>query len=381
MGFGTLAIHGGQQPDPSTGAVMPPVYFTSTYAQKSPGEHQGYEYSRTHNPTRTALQNALASIEGGQYGLAFSSGLGAVDAVAKLLKPGDEVVCTNDLYGGTYRLFKRVFEPYGIHFNFVNASRTEEINQAITSKTRMVWLESPSNPMLHISDIQAIAKLKSIKDFILVVDNTFATPYLQKPLHLGADVVLHSATKYLGGHSDVVLGALILNRPDLYEDLAFLQNAVGAVPGPMDCFLVLRGIKTLHLRMERHSDNAEAVFHFLQNHPKVEKVFYPGNENHAGFEVAKKQMKRFGGMLSFVLKGELESDARKFLSNLRIFTLAESLGGVESLCGHPASMTHASIPKEERLKSGLSDGLVRLSMGIEDAQDLIDDLKQALESL
>ena len=381
MGFGTLAIHGGQQPDPSTGAVMPPVYFTSTYAQKSPGEHQGYEYSRTHNPTRTALQNALASIEGGQYGLAFSSGLGAVDAVAKLLKPGDEVVCTNDLYGGTYRLFKRVFEPYGIHFNFVNASRTEEINQAITSKTRMVWLESPSNPMLHISDIQAIAKLKSIKDFILVVDNTFATPYLQKPLHLGADVVLHSATKYLGGHSDVVLGALILNRPDLYEDLAFLQNAVGAVPGPMDCFLVLRGIKTLHLRMERHSDNAEAVFHFLQNHPKVEKVFYPGSENHAGFEVAKKQMKRFGGMLSFVLKGELESDARKFLSNLRIFTLAESLGGVESLCGHPASMTHASIPKEERLKSGLSDGLVRLSMGIEDAQDLIDDLKQALESL
>ncbi len=381
MGFGTLAIHGGQQPDPSTGAVMPPVYFTSTYAQKSPGEHQGYEYSRTHNPTRTALQNALASIEGGQYGLAFSSGLGAVDAVAKLLKPGDEVVCTNDLYGGTYRLFKRVFEPYGIHFNFVNASRTEEINQAINSKTRMVWLESPSNPMLHISDIQAIAKLKSIKDFILVVDNTFATPYLQKPLHLGADVVLHSATKYLGGHSDVVLGALILNRPDLYEDLAFLQNAVGAVPGPMDCFLVLRGIKTLHLRMERHSDNAEAVFHFLQNHPKVEKVFYPGSENHAGFEVAKKQMKRFGGMLSFVLKGELESDARKFLSNLRIFTLAESLGGVESLCGHPASMTHASIPKEERLKSGLSDGLVRLSMGIEDAQDLIDDLKQALESL
>jgi cystathionine beta-lyase len=327
------------------------------------------------------LQNNLASIESGQYALAFSSGLGAVDALVKLLQPGDEVISTNDLYGGTYRLFKQLFERYGIRFHFVNARNVKEIENTINERTRMVWIESPSNPMLHISDIQAIAKLKETQPFTLVVDNTFATPYLQRPLELGADVVLHSATKYLGGHSDVVLGALILNDPNLAERLSFIQNAAAAVTGPMDCFLVLKGVKTLHVRMQRHCSNAEAVARYLDTHSKVEVVHYPGLAYHEGHELAKRQMKEFGGMVSFSLVGGREEDARTLLSNLKIFTLAESLGGVESLCGHPSSMTHASIPREERLKSGLTDSLIRLSVGIEDESDLIQDLQGALQKI
>lgn len=380
-GFGTTAIHGGQEPDPAFGAVMQPVYFTSTYAQSSPGEHKGYEYSRTHNPTRSALERSLASIENGNYGLAFSSGLAAIDAILRLLNPGDEVVSTNDLYGGTHRLFTKTFQRYGVKFTFVDLTTKGGLEAAINEKTRMVWVETPSNPMLQITDISAVAKLKERHNFHLVVDNTFATPYLQQALDLGADIVMHSATKYLGGHSDVILGAAIVNSDELYESLAFNQNSAGGIPGPMDSYLVLRGIKTLHLRMEQHCKNATAVARFLNEHSKVEKVYYPGLSSHKGHSIAAMQMRDFGGMLSFRLMSDSQEDAFKVISSFKIFTLAESLGGVESLCGHPASMTHASIPAEERAKVGLSDSLIRLSIGIEDIRDLLEDLEQALNSI
>lgn len=379
LGFGTKAIHGGQEPDPAFGAVMPPVYLTSTYAQSRPGEHKGYEYSRTHNPTRTALERNLASIENGSFGLAFSSGLAAIDAIVRLLAPGDEVVSTNDLYGGTYRLFTKIFERYGIKFTFVDLTTEGELEAAITERTRMVWVETPSNPMMRITDIQAVAELKKDRDFLLVVDNTFATPCLQRPLEYGADIVMHSATKYLGGHSDVVLGAAVVRSEDLHEQLAFNQNSAGGTPGPLDSYLVLRGIKTLHLRMDRHCSSAMNIARWLEAHPKVDRVHYPGLESHKGHEIAARQMAQFGGMLSFTLKSDLQEEAFSVISSLKIFTLAESLGGVESLCEHPASMTHASIPAEERAKVGLGDSLIRLSVGVEDEKDLIADLEQGLD--
>ena len=380
-GFGTKAIHGGQAPDPAYGAVMPPVYLTSPYAQSSPGVHKGYEYSRTHNPTRSALERSLAAIENGTHGLAFSSGLAAIDAIIRLLQPGDEVVSTNDLYGGTYRLFTKIFERYGLKFTFVDLTEAGALEAALTDKTRMVWVETPSNPMLRITDIAAAAQLKQGRDFLLVVDNTFATPYLQRPLDLGADIVMHSATKYLGGHSDVVLGAAIVRDEVLHERLAFNQNSAGGTPGPLDSYLVLRGIKTLHLRMEQHCSNAAAIADYLQSHPKVDQVYYPGLSSHKGHEIAARQMKLFGGMISFTLVSDSQQQAFDIVSNLEVFTLAESLGGVESLCEHPASMTHASIPAEERAKVGLSDSLIRLSVGVEDAQDLLEDLEQALQRI
>ncbi len=380
-GFGTLAVHAGQSPDPSTGAVMTPVYFTSTYAQHAPGDHQGYAYSRTHNPTRTALQDNIAALEKGTKGIAFASGLAAVDAIVRLLKPGDELVSSNDLYGGTYRLFTKLFAHYGIVFKFIDLSNTANLEEVLSEKTKLVWIETPSNPLLQIIDVKAIAAFKLKYAFELVVDNTFATTYLQKPLDLGADIVMHSATKYLGGHSDVVLGLIVVNKESLAERLFFIQNAAGAIPGPMDCFLVLRGIKTLHLRMRQHCENAKQIAHYLQSHPKVEKVYWPGLSSHRGHGIAAEQMKDFGGMISFSIKGNKESQARSFLSKLNLFTLAESLGGVESLCGHPASMTHASIPREERIKAGLSDSLIRLSVGIEDADDLVEDIDQALSKI
>jgi len=378
MEFNTKVIHGGQEHDPSTGAVMPPIYQTSTYAQVSPGDHKGYEYSRTANPTRTALEKSLASIENGNYGLAFGSGLASIDAVIKLLSPGDEVVSTNDLYGGTYRLFTKIYENYGIKFHFIGMEESENIANYVNSKTKMIWVETPTNPMLNIIDIGAAAEIAKKNNCLLVVDNTFATPYLQRPLELGADIVMHSATKYLGGHSDVVMGALVVNEKELAEKLYFIQNASGAICGPMDSFLVLRGIKTLHLRMQRHCENGKAVANYLMNHPKIDKVYWPGFENHPNHEIAKKQMNDFGGMLSFTIKGNSYEKAIKILENLKIFTLAESLGGVESLSGHPASMTHASIPKEEREKTGVVDSLIRLSVGVESEKDLINDLKIAL---
>lgn len=378
MEFNTKVIHGGQKHDPSTGAVMPPIYQTSTYAQTSPGAHKGYEYSRTGNPTRTALENALASIENGHYGLGFGSGLAAIDAVIKLLSPGDEVISTNDLYGGTYRLFTKVFENFGIKFHFIGMENTENIEKYINKNTKMIWVETPTNPMLNIIDIEAVAVISKKHRLRLVVDNTFATPYLQLPLDLGADIVMHSATKYLGGHSDVVMGALIVKDKELADKLYFIQNASGAICGPMDSFLVLRGIKTLHLRMQRHCENGKAVAEYLVAHPKVENVYWPGFENHPNHEIAKKQMKDFGGMLSFTIKGNNYDNAIKVLENLKVFTLAESLGGVESLCGHPASMTHASIPKEEREKTGVVDSLIRLSVGVESINDLIEDLEKSL---
>lgn len=381
MKFGTKAIHAGIEPDPATGAIMTPIYQTSTYVQQSPGDHKGYEYSRTHNPTRTALQNNLAALENGKHGICFSSGLGAIDAVVKLFNPGDEIISTNDLYGGTYRLFTKVFERYGIKFKFVPMLDAAGIKEHITDKTRMIWVETPTNPMMNIIDIAAVAKLSSGNKIILAVDNTFASPYLQNPLDLGADIVMHSVTKYLGGHSDVVMGALVVNDDELAEKLVFIQNASGATPGPQDCFLVLRGIKTLHLRMERHSQNGKTIAAYLKNHPKVEKVYWPGFEDHPNHEIAKKQMRDYGGMISFTLVGNQESDARKVMENFHLFSLAESLGGVESLCGHPASMTHASIPKEEREKVGLVDSLIRLSVGVEDAEDLKNDLAKALEKI
>ena len=376
--FNTKTIHGGQQPDEAYGAVMPPIYQTSTYAQTTPGGHKGYEYSRSANPTRTALENSLASIEGGEFGLAFGSGLAAIDAVMKLLKPGDEVISTNDLYGGSYRIFKKIFENFGIVFHFVGMQSADAIQDKINSKTKLIWVETPTNPMMNIIDIKAVANLIKDKDILLAVDNTFATPYLQLPLELGADIVMHSATKYLGGHSDTVVGALIVKEKELADRLYFIQNASGAVCGPMDSFLVLRGIKTLHVRMQRHCENGRVIAEYLKSIPKVEKVYWPGFEDHPNHKVAKEQMKDFGGMISFVPQGSSYNDTIKIVERLRIFTLAESLGGVESLAGHPASMTHASIPKKERLKSGIEDSLIRLSVGIEDVNDLIADLEQAI---
>ena len=376
--FNTKTIHGGQTPDAAYGAVMPPVYLTSTYVQSTPGGHKGYEYSRTHNPTRTALEKALASIEDGKQGLCFGSGMAAIDAVLKLLKPGDEVISTNDLYGGSYRLFTKVFTHYGIHFHFVDMQNTERIAEKINDKTKLIWVETPTNPMLNIVDIQVISKLREDKGILLAVDNTFASPYIQQPLTLGADIVMHSATKYLGGHSDVVLGALVVRDEDLAARLAFIQNASGAVCGPLDAYLVLRGIKTLHVRMQRHCENGKAVAAYLNQHPKIKKVYWPGFTDHPNHDVAQAQMRDFGGMLSFVPTDNSLESATAIVEKLKVFTLAESLGGVESLAGHPASMTHASIPKEEREKSGVVDGLIRLSVGIEDIDDLIDDLQQAI---
>lgn len=378
MKFNTKTIHGGQSPDKAYGSVMPPIYQTSTYAQTTPGGHKGYEYSRTHNPTRHALEQSFASIENGNYGLAFGSGLAAIDAIIKLLNPGDEVISTNDLYGGTYRLFTKVFEKFQIKFHFIGMENADKIEQHVTSKTKLIWVETPTNPMLNIIDIKTISRIAKKHDILLAVDNTFATPYLQQPLDLGADIVMHSATKYLGGHSDVVMGALVVKDKNLADQLYFIQNASGAVCGPQDSFLVLRGIKTLHVRMQRHCENGRAVAEFLQKHPKVEHVYWPGLPSHPNHKVATQQMHDFGGMLSFTTKGNDFKEAIKVVERLKVFTLAESLGGVESLAGHPASMTHASIPKEEREKTGVVDSLIRLSVGIEDQQDLIDDLDQAL---
>ena len=360
---------------------MPPIYQTSTFAQESPGAHKGFEYSRSGNPTRHALEASLASIENGSYGLAFASGLAAMDAVMKLLSPGDEVVSTNDLYGGSYRLFRKVFEPFGIQFRFVDMRELSRIEEAITAKTRLIWVETPTNPMMNIIDVRAVGEMAKKHNLLLAVDNTFATPFLQRPLDLGADIVMHSATKYLGGHSDVVAGALVVRNKELAEKLYFIQNASGAVCGPMDSYLVLRGIKTLHVRMQRHCENGEEVAWFLKNHPAVEKVYWPGFEDHPNHDIAKAQMDGFGGMISFVPRGANYQDAVKIVEALRVFTLAESLGGVESLAGHPASMTHASIPKTQREKSGVTDALIRLSVGIEDSRDLTADLEQALASL
>ncbi|MFK7811614.1 MAG: cystathionine gamma-synthase [Maribacter sp.] len=376
--FNSKTIHGGQKPDAAYGAVIPPIYQTSTYAQTSPGRHKGYAYSRSANPTRTALENSLASIENGNYGLAFASGMAAIDAVVKLLNPGDEVVSTNDLYGGSYRIFKQVFEKFGIKFTFIGMQNADKIEQHITKITKLIWVETPTNPMMNIIDLKAVSQLAKKHNILLAVDNTFATPYLQVPLDLGADIVMHSATKYLGGHSDVVVGALVVNDKDLADKLYFIQNASGAVCGPMDSFLTLRGIKTLHVRMQRHCENGKAIAEYLAKHPKIEKVYWPGFEDHPNHEIAKSQMSDFGGMISFIPKGSSYNNAIKIVEKLQLFTLGESLGGVESLAGHPASMTHASIPKEEREKNGVVDALIRLSVGIEDEADLIADLEQAL---
>lgn len=378
MKFNTKTIHGGQEHDKAYGAVMPPIYQTSTYAQSTPGGHKGYEYSRTHNPTRNALENAFASIENGKHGLAFASGLAAIDAVVKLLKPGDEVISTNDLYGGTYRLFTKVFEGFGIKFHFIGMENASKVESFINENTKLIWAETPTNPMMNVIDIKALAAVAKKHKILFGVDNTFATPYLQRPLDLGADLVMHSATKYLGGHSDVVMGALVIKDDSLAERLYFIQNASGAVSGPQDSFLVLRGIKTLHIRMQRHCENGKAIAQYLANHPKIEKVYWPGLESHPNHQIAKEQMDDFGGMISFVTKGNNYQEAIRIVENLKIFTLAESLGGVESLAGHPASMTHASIPKEEREKTGVVDALIRLSVGIEDVDDLIEDLGQAI---
>ena len=369
--FNSTTIHGGQEPDKAYGAVMPPIYQTSTYAQSTPGGHKGFEYSRTHNPTRQALEKSLASIEAGKFGFAFGSGLAAMDAVLKLLKPGDEIISTDDLYGGSYRLFTKIFEDFGLKFHFVGMNDPQNIAAIINKKTKLIWVETPTNPMMNVIDIKAIATIAKPHKILVAVDNTFASPYLQQPLTLGADIVMHSATKYLAGHSDVVLGSLVVNDPLIAERIGFIQNASGAICGPMDSFLTLRGIKTLHVRMQRHCENATEIANYLKKHPKIEKVYWPGFEDHPNHKVAKAQMKDFGGMLSFVTKGADYDAAIKIVEKLKIFTLAESLGGVESLAGHPASMTHASIPKTLREKSGVVDALVRLSIGIEDVRDLI----------
>ena len=381
MKFATKVIHAGQKADPTTGAVMTPIYQTSTYIQSKPGDHKGYEYSRTGNPTRAALEANLASLENGKHGLCFGSGLAAIDAILKLLSPGDEVISTNDLYGGTYRIFTKIFQNFGIKFHFIGLDDLSKIKSCINNKTKMIWSETPTNPMLNVCDIDSLSLIAQEHNLLLVVDNTFATPYLQKPLDLGADIVMHSLTKYIAGHSDVVMGALVCKDDVLAEKLAFIQNSCGAVPGPMDSFLVLRGIKTLHLRMERHCKNGKAIAHFLKNHPKVGDTYWPGFEQHKNHGVAKKQMRDFGGMVSFNLVGNKLEDAVTVVSNTKYFTLAESLGGVESLCGHPASMTHAAIPKEEREKTGVLDSLIRLSVGVEDIDDLISDLEYALDKI
>jgi cystathionine beta-lyase/cystathionine gamma-synthase len=380
MKAATKFVHAGMTPDPSTGAIMTPIYQTSTYVQEAPAVNKGYEYARSQNPTRKALEDAYALIENANYALAFSSGVAATDAVIKLLQPGDEVICGNDMYGGTYRLFTKVFEKFGIRFIYVNTSHIDDIKNAVTPNTKLIWIETPTNPLMNITDIAGVAAIAKSKNILLAVDNTFASPALQNPLDLGADIVMHSATKYLSGHSDVIQGALMMNDKELREKLYFIQKSCGAVPGPMDCFLVLRGIKTLGLRMKAHSDNGAKVAHWLRSHPKVAKVYWQGFEDHPGHAVAKKQMKDFGGMISFELKDDSLEEARRVLSSTHLFSLAESLGGVESLINHPASMTHASIPREERIKNGLHDSLIRLSVGIEDADDLIDDLKKAIET-
>lgn len=378
MKQGTKFIHAGSEPDASTGAIMTPIYQTSTFVQAAPGQHKGYEYARSQNPTRKALEDALAQIENGKYGLAFSSGVAATDAVIKLLAPGDEVIAASDMYGGTYRLFSKIFEKFGIKFHYVDMQDAANIKNYINDKTKLIWTETPTNPLMNIVDIAAIAQIAKQHNAILCVDNTFASPYLQNPLDLGADIVMHSSTKYLGGHSDVIQGALMMNDETLREQLYFIQKSCGAVPGPMDCFLVLRGIKTLHVRMQRHCENGRTIAHFLRNHPAVAKVYWCGFEDSPNYQIAKKQMRDFGGMMSFTLKDDSIENARRVLSSTHLFALAESLGGVESLINHPASMTHASIPREERIKNGLSDSLIRLSVGIEDADDLIEDLNKAI---
>ena len=381
MKFGTKVIHAGQHSDPSTGAIMTPVYQTSTYKQKSPGDFKGYEYSRTGNPTRNALENNLASLENGNYGLCFASGMAAIDAVIKTLQPGDEVIATNDLYGGTYRLFTQVFASFGIKFHFISMENSQEIENLVNINTKMIWIETPTNPMLNIIDIKKTSEISRKNNLMLVVDNTFATPYLQRPLDMGADIVVHSLTKYMSGHSDVVMGALICKDKSLSEKLYSIQNSCGAIPGPQDSFLVLRGIKTLHIRMQRHCENAEKIANFLMDHSKIQDVYWPGFTNHMNHEIAKKQMDRFGGMVSFTVKGNSLKDAVKIVSSMSYFTLAESLGGVESLCSHPSTMTHAAIPKTEREKTGIIDSLIRLSVGIEDIEDLIRDLDTSLNKL
>jgi cystathionine beta-lyase/cystathionine gamma-synthase len=380
MKFGTKVLHAGIAPDPSTGAIMTPIFQTSTYVQEAPGKHKGFEYARTQNPTRTVLEENLAALENAKFGRCFSSGMGATDAVIKLLAPGDEVICTHDLYGGTYRLFTTIYQNYGIVFKFVDLQDLEAVAQAFNEKTKMIWIESPTNPMMRIVDISAMVRMAKAYQSWVCVDNTFATPYLQNPIDLGADIVVHSVTKYISGHSDVVMGAVITDDKALDDKIGYIQNSAGAIPGPNDCFLVLRGIKTLHIRMDRHCENGGKIAHFLKDHPAVDEVFWPGFEEHPSHQVAKQQMRQFGGMISFTLKQDHIDVAFKLMEKLKLFSLAESLGGVESLIGHPASMTHASIPKEERLKSGLTDSLIRLSVGIEDIDDLIADLAQAIES-
>ena len=376
--FNSSTIHGGQEEEKGYGAVMPPIYQTSTYAQKSPGKHRGYEYSRTHNPTRSALERSISALENGKYGLAFASGLAAMDAIIKMFDPNDEIISVNDLYGGSFRLFTQIFKKYGIKIHFVNMLDSESVEALITKKTKLIWVETPTNPMMNVVDIKAISAIGNAHKIVVAVDNTFASPYLQQPLELGASIVMHSATKYLAGHSDTVLGLVAVNDAALFEKLAFIQNSSGAVPGPMDCFLTLRGIKTLHIRMQRHSENGSVIAKFLKDNSKIEKVYWPGFSDHPNHDIAKIQMKSFGGMISFVPKVGDKAEAFKIIENLKIFTLAESLGGVESLAGHPVSMTHASIPKEIREKSGVVEGLIRLSVGIEDEQDLIEDLDQAI---
>jgi len=378
MKFGTKAIHAGQEPDPTTGAVMTPIYQTSTYWQKTPGDNKGYEYSRGTNPTRNALENCLAALENAKHGLAFSSGLGATDAVMKLLLPGDEVITGDDLYGGSYRMFTKIFANFGIKFHFLDMSKPENIVPYITDKTKLIWIETPTNPTMKIIDIEEVAKIAKSKNILLCVDNTFASPFLQNPIDLGADIVMHSATKYLGGHSDVVMGALMLNDDELYKKLWFIYNATGATPGPQDSFLVLRGIKTLHLRMKAHCENGRQIAQYLKAHPKIDKLYWPGFEDHPNHDIAKKQMRDFGGMISFTVKDATLEDTYKLAGSFKVFTLAESLGGVESLINHPVSMTHGSIPKELREKAGVVDSLLRLSVGVEDIEDLLEDLKQAL---
>lgn len=378
MKAATRFIHAGAEPDPSTGAIMTPIFQTSTYVQEAPGKNKGYEYARSQNPTRQALETALAVIENGQYGLAFSSGVAATDAVIKLLSPGDEVIAANDMYGGTYRLFTKVFEKFGIRFRYVDTTTPSNVAAAITAQTKLIWLETPTNPLMNITDITAITAIAKPKNVLVCVDNTFASPCLQNPLDLGADIVMHSSTKYLGGHSDTIQGALVMNDRELRDQLYFIQKSCGAVPGPMDCFLVLRGIKTLHVRMRQHCENGIVIANWLRNHPKVGKVYWPGFTDNPNYEVAKKQMRGFGGMISFELKDNNVDSAMQVLSSTKLFSLAESLGGVESLINHPATMTHASIPREERIKNGLSDSLIRLSVGIEDADDLVADLAQAI---
>ncbi len=377
-GIGTKFIHAGVEPDPTTGAIMTPIYQTSTYVQAAPATHKGYEYARSQNPTRFALEAAYAAIENGNFGLAFSSGVAATDAVIKLLEPGDEVIAANDMYGGTYRLFTKVFEKFGIKFIYVDTTDVTNISAAITPKTKLIWIETPTNPLMNITDIGAVATIAKAAKALLCVDNTFASPYLQNPLDFGADIVMHSATKYLGGHSDVIQGCLVMNDADLKDKLYFIQKSCGAVPGPQDCFLVLRGIKTLHVRMQRHCENGEKIAHFLRNHPKVAKVYWPGFTDNVGYTIAVKQMRGFGGMISFELTNDSAEETKRVLCSTSVFALAESLGGVESLINHPATMTHASIPKTERLKNGLKDSLIRLSVGIEDVDDLIEDLANAI---